>query len=202
MHRRIRKSASDLEVVDEALLDAVPIMVLNEVEAVRGIKIEAPVDVLIVMETEGDDPILQLPLESVAPTWLINALCFATAFVLLSLSNSQQIYNIVRKHGVITSAIFGQKTHYFAESRCFQLRRSKLRNYNEMVVRLSLSSYTRYSSYSTICTRSKTGDNKALKPSAIRNRRQRVTNRIPDEILSDQRLTKAMETVRNWKIGY
>lgn len=91
MHRRIRKSASDLEVVDEALLDAVPIMVLYEVEAVRGIKIEAPVDVLIVMETEGDDPILQLPLESVAPTWLINALCFATAFVLLSLYNSQQI---------------------------------------------------------------------------------------------------------------
>lgn len=71
-----------------------------------------------------------------------------------------------------------------------------------MVVRLSLSSYTRYSSYSINCTRSKTGDNKALKPSAIRNRRQRVTNRIPDEILSDQRLTKAMETVRNWKIGY
>ncbi|KAL0582669.1 hypothetical protein ABG067_007353 [Albugo candida] len=84
-------------------------------KAVRGIKIEAPVDVLIVMETEGDDPILQLPLESVAPT--------------------------------------------------------------------------------IICTRSKTGDNKALKPSAIRNRRQRVTNRIPDEILSDQRLTKAMETL-------
>nr|CCA23456.1 diphthamide biosynthesis protein 1 putative [Albugo laibachii Nc14] len=44
----------------------------------------------------------------------------------------------------------------------------------------------------TKCTET---DGKTIKPTAIRTRRQRVMNRIPDEILNDPDLTKAMENL-------
>ena len=64
---------------------------------------------------------------------------------------------------------------------------------------LKLGSVLFYLPIGIVRHRSTETDGKTIKPTAIRTRRQRVMNRIPDEILNDPDLTKAMENVTHKK---